>query len=651
MKKHKRSIGQGLVEFALILPVILLVIVGTMEFARIFFLYVNLSNAAREASRYGMTNPTDFQGVYDRVLDTIFLMDPARVNIDVWYDAGPNTSSFSNPDQVAQGHRIIIHLRHNYGAMTALFDPFVGDNATLIVQNARTIQSVKRGETSDPYTALPTFTPAGGDDGGGGGGGGPTATIDPYATVPDVPTFTATAVPPTNTPSVPATATPTPIPSIIISRPVYSGTLSVGGTADANRMVEIFSSRHGVLGQMQVSGAGTFLFTGLPKLIAGETIMVRGLSGYYSQDLVVVGDNPPTPTPTATATPSVAFIALDQTCINGSGTIVISGDNWTDKQINIIRFYLDGATGNGNFAQIPYDQSGGFSTSVTLSGIAPGTHTISAQGYQNQQPRGVRVTSAPFISPCPATPTPIPTVTPQPTPANLPDLVVTNLKLQLEEGELEGWLGTYEPLSFDVTVANIGGGDATALFWINLYADPELGASAPPITAQYSVDYVALNALAEGGSLTFTMYIPNGFAEADDYLIVAYIDPWNQIHETNEGNNQSAPLPISIDIVNVEPTPTTTPEVPPGDKGQIAGTVLLNGFTAANVPVYVYDSDGRLRSSVITNADGEYISGLLPAGIYRVEALVRQGDQLYWDVLFPVEVFEGMLTTGADLDL
>ena len=47
--------AQSLVEFALILPVLILLIFGLIDFARVFQAYVTLENAAREAGRYAVT--------------------------------------------------------------------------------------------------------------------------------------------------------------------------------------------------------------------------------------------------------------------------------------------------------------------------------------------------------------------------------------------------------------------------------------------------------------------------------------------------------------------------------------------------------------------------------------------------------------------
>ena len=47
--------GQGLVEFALILPILLLLLLGIVEGARIIWAFITVQNAAREAARYAVT--------------------------------------------------------------------------------------------------------------------------------------------------------------------------------------------------------------------------------------------------------------------------------------------------------------------------------------------------------------------------------------------------------------------------------------------------------------------------------------------------------------------------------------------------------------------------------------------------------------------
>lgn len=45
--------GAAMVEFAFVLPIILLLFLGMIDFGRALFLYNNLANAAREGARFG----------------------------------------------------------------------------------------------------------------------------------------------------------------------------------------------------------------------------------------------------------------------------------------------------------------------------------------------------------------------------------------------------------------------------------------------------------------------------------------------------------------------------------------------------------------------------------------------------------------------
>ena len=56
--RTRRSRGQSLVEFALIVPVILLVTMLAIDFGRVYLGYINLQNMSRIAANYAANNPT-----------------------------------------------------------------------------------------------------------------------------------------------------------------------------------------------------------------------------------------------------------------------------------------------------------------------------------------------------------------------------------------------------------------------------------------------------------------------------------------------------------------------------------------------------------------------------------------------------------------
>lgn len=56
LRRSRRSRGQSLVEFALIFPIIVLLVVGFVEIGRAVFAYNTIANAARQGARVAMVN-------------------------------------------------------------------------------------------------------------------------------------------------------------------------------------------------------------------------------------------------------------------------------------------------------------------------------------------------------------------------------------------------------------------------------------------------------------------------------------------------------------------------------------------------------------------------------------------------------------------
>src|ERR1700716_157377 len=64
-ESHRRSRGQALVEFAIALPIIVLLVAGVLELGRGYTFAVATSDAARDAARYvaGKTSTTNGPGL------------------------------------------------------------------------------------------------------------------------------------------------------------------------------------------------------------------------------------------------------------------------------------------------------------------------------------------------------------------------------------------------------------------------------------------------------------------------------------------------------------------------------------------------------------------------------------------------------------
>lgn len=163
--------GQGLVEFALITPLLLLLLLGTIDLGRTFFIYSEVSNAVREATRFGSVNPYDCEPIKQRAGAALNMIDIDALNLTISFDHGiadepyftfePDCSS--DPPKPARGDRVTISASAQVNLLTAnIIGPVLQQTfGTLSIEytSSRTvvpIEGIATGPTTTPY---PTSTP------------------------------------------------------------------------------------------------------------------------------------------------------------------------------------------------------------------------------------------------------------------------------------------------------------------------------------------------------------------------------------------------------------------------------------------------------------------------------------------------------------
>jgi hypothetical protein len=97
-----RSSGQALVEFAFVLPVLLLLMVAIVDFGIIFYTQMTVTNAAWEGARAGATIVDPTQGdqeITGAVQAAAYGLDTSRltVNIDPTQDEPPRNQPYPAP--------------------------------------------------------------------------------------------------------------------------------------------------------------------------------------------------------------------------------------------------------------------------------------------------------------------------------------------------------------------------------------------------------------------------------------------------------------------------------------------------------------------------------------------------------------------------
>jgi Flp pilus assembly protein TadG len=94
----QKSPAQAMVEFALVLPVLLLIIYGLFEVGRLLFIYNSVVSAARQATRYGAATGLNTDGGVPRYQDCTGMRSAAQrsgfidkfedADITIWHDDG-----------------------------------------------------------------------------------------------------------------------------------------------------------------------------------------------------------------------------------------------------------------------------------------------------------------------------------------------------------------------------------------------------------------------------------------------------------------------------------------------------------------------------------------------------------------------------------
>lgn len=130
-RRSDRASGQGLVEFALVLPIALLIILALFDLGRAVFVYNGLTNAAREGARLAVVNQ-DKDDIIDRV--TAMTIGTGLSNAgdpdDVvsFYRQLPNDDPTANDEctTVTVGCVAVVVARSEWSAITPIIGSIVG---------------------------------------------------------------------------------------------------------------------------------------------------------------------------------------------------------------------------------------------------------------------------------------------------------------------------------------------------------------------------------------------------------------------------------------------------------------------------------------------------------------------------------------------
>jgi Flp pilus assembly protein TadG len=81
-RRRRGSKGQATVEMALVLPILMWLLVGMVDIARMANAYLTIQHASREAVRLGITGASD-TAVGQRAKSSAVALDPTRLTVTI----------------------------------------------------------------------------------------------------------------------------------------------------------------------------------------------------------------------------------------------------------------------------------------------------------------------------------------------------------------------------------------------------------------------------------------------------------------------------------------------------------------------------------------------------------------------------------------
>lgn len=129
MKYLRNERGQALVEFALILPILLILIMGIVQFGLVLNAYITIENASREGARRGIVGSSDTE-----IKNLIIATSPNLEERNITVNITPNVGSRKSGDTLK------VEIVYNYNLSVPIISNIFNKVVTLKSQTSMRIE-------------------------------------------------------------------------------------------------------------------------------------------------------------------------------------------------------------------------------------------------------------------------------------------------------------------------------------------------------------------------------------------------------------------------------------------------------------------------------------------------------------------------------
>jgi len=124
--KERGAAGQSLVEFALVFPVLIIMLIAIFDFGRLVFAYNAITNAAREGARVGIINQTE-SSIQDEVINQGTSLGLVAGDVVVTYvESDAPTQPCPDDPPKSLECLVVVTVAYDWQAITPVIGSIVG---------------------------------------------------------------------------------------------------------------------------------------------------------------------------------------------------------------------------------------------------------------------------------------------------------------------------------------------------------------------------------------------------------------------------------------------------------------------------------------------------------------------------------------------
>ena len=128
--RRRKARGQALVEFAVVIPLFALLVMALLDFGRVVYAQNTVAQAAREASRVGVVEPSDDSTKYAKIRGAAKSMSPGLGLTDADI-AGLGCADCFYSDFAGPGGRVVVTVSKQIDLLTPLLAQVLGGSFTV----------------------------------------------------------------------------------------------------------------------------------------------------------------------------------------------------------------------------------------------------------------------------------------------------------------------------------------------------------------------------------------------------------------------------------------------------------------------------------------------------------------------------------------